>query len=259
MELLLKLLPTTGTLVFVVVALIVIDRVLQKASKGTNRLRDQLLMIALTAIGILSVILALPISNELRGQILSLIGIILTAAIALSSTTFLGNAMAGIMLNAVRSFRIGDFIEIRDSFGRVTERGLFHTEIQTRERDLVTLPNLYLVTHPVRTVRTSGTIISANVSIGYDAPHDHVEKNLLIGAEKAGLKEPFVQIAELGDFSVSYRIFGLLEEIKQIMTAPSRLRAKVLDSLHEAGIEIVSPTFMNQRVFDANRTFIPEA
>ncbi len=258
MELLLKLLPTAGTLVFVIVALILADRLLEKASKGTSRLRDQLLMLALTAIGILAVVLALPISNELRGQILSLIGIVLTAAIALSSTTFLGNAMGGIMLNAVRSFRIGDFIEVKDTFGRVTERGLFHTEVQTRERDLITLPNLYLVTHPVRTVRTSGTIISASVSIGYDAPHDDVEENLLIGAEKAGLKEPFVQITELGDFSVVYRISGLLEEIKQIMTAPSRLRAKVLDALHEAKIEIVSPTFMNQRVFNEGHTFIPE-
>ena len=51
----------------------------------------------------------------------------------------------------------GDFISAGDQFGRVTERGLFHTEIQTETRDLTTVPNLFLVTHPVTTVRSSGT------------------------------------------------------------------------------------------------------
>ena len=42
--------------------------------------------------------------------------------------------------------------------------------IQTEFRDLVTVPNLYLVTPPLRVVRASGTIISAEVSLGYDVP-----------------------------------------------------------------------------------------
>ena len=65
-------------------------------------------------------------------------------------------------LRAVRNFRMGDFIRVAEHFGRVSERGLFHTEIQTENRDLTTLPNLFLVTHPVTTIRTSGTIVSTN-------------------------------------------------------------------------------------------------
>ncbi|MGB8329288.1 MAG: hypothetical protein WCE62_04110 [Polyangiales bacterium] len=42
--------------------------------------------------------LQLPIGDAPRGQLLSLLGLLVTAAIALSSTTLLGNAMAGIML-----------------------------------------------------------------------------------------------------------------------------------------------------------------
>lgn len=259
MDLLLKLLPSTGTVIAVVLALVLSDRLLQRASKGAQRLRYQLLQLALTAIGALLIILVVPIGDTMRGQVLSLIGIVLTAAIALSSTTFLGNAMGGIMLNAVRSFRIGDFVKVETFFGRVTERGLFHTEIQTRERDLVTLPNLFLVTHPVQTIRASGTIISAELSLGYDIPHRNVEKQLIQGAEKAGLREPFVQIAELGDFSITYRVAGLLDDVKLILTVRSKLRACVLDSLHDAGIEIVSPHFMNQRVYPVEKSFIPKS
>jgi len=97
-------------------------------------------------------------------ELLAVVGLLFSATMALSSTTFLGNAMAGVMIRAVRNFRIGDFIRCDQHFGRVTERGLFHTEIQTEDRELTTLPNLYLVTHPVTTVRASGTVISATVA-----------------------------------------------------------------------------------------------
>ena len=52
------------------------------------------------------------------------------------------------MLRTVRNFRAGDFIRVNDQFGRVTDRGLFHVEIQTADSDLITLPNLYLAAEP---------------------------------------------------------------------------------------------------------------
>ena len=103
----------------------------------------------------------------------------------------------------IKSFRPGDFIHIGDRFGRVTERGLFHTEIQTEDRDLVTFPNLHLVTNPVSVVHSTGTIISATLSLGYDIAHAELEPLMKRAAEQAGLQEPFVLINELGDFSVN--------------------------------------------------------
>jgi small-conductance mechanosensitive channel len=187
---------------------------------------------------------------------LSLLGILLSAAIALSATTFVGNVMAGLMLRAVKNFRPGDFIRVGDHFGRVSERGLFHIEIQTEDRDLTTLPNLFLVTNPVKVVRSSGTLITAEVSLGYDVARDMVERSLLEAATDAGLQEPFVHVMQLGDFSVTYRIAGLLTEVKGLLSTRSRLHQMMLDHLHEAGIEIVSPTFMNQRVLPLDRRFV---
>jgi hypothetical protein len=163
------------------------------------------------------------------------------------------------MLRSIRHFRIGDFIRCGDHFGRVTERGLLHTEIQTEDRDLTTLPNLFLISNPMTTVRSSGTIVSATVSLGYDIPRTRVEAALVEAAELAELSDPFVQVLELGDFSVVYRVAGLLTEVKHLLTVRSRLRAKVMDALHGHGIEIVSPSFMNQRVFDPKTEFIPVA
>jgi small-conductance mechanosensitive channel len=73
-----------------------------------------------------------------------------------------------------------------------------------------------------------------------------------------GLTEPFVFVLELGDFSITYQTAGFLEEVKYLISAESELRECMLDALHRAGIEIVSPTFMNQRQLAAERVFIPE-
>ncbi len=229
------------------------------ASRTENQLGRQLLMLVLTATIIVLFILTLPISESLRGQFLSLLGILFTAAIALSSTTFLGNAMAGLMLRAVENFRPGDFLRAGDHFGRVSERALLHTEIQTEDRDLTTLPNLYLVTNPVTVVRSSGTIVSATVSLGYDVSHNQITGLLIEAAEVAELKESFVQILELGDFSITYRVAGFLTEVKTLISARSRLRACMLDVLHKNNIEIVSPSFMNQRHLENNQKIIPNS
>jgi len=234
-----------------------LDRNLSAAK--THQMRNNLLLLGVTALGLVAVVLVLPLSSETRGQILSLIGIVLSAGIALSSTTFLGNMLAGLMLRAVRNFRLGDFIQVQEHFGRVTERGLFHTEIQTEERSLTTLPNLYLVTHPVTTVRTSGAIVHASVSLGYDVPRGRIEALLIEAAGKAGLEDAFVLVQELGDFSVTYRIGGLLTEVKSLISARSRLRAQMLDALHGGGVEIVSPVFQNQRKLEPDQVYIPEA
>ncbi len=260
MEILLKFLPSAGALVTVFVTLFVVRRWMDRseAKLRGHQFRNQMIMILLTATGVLIVILVVPMGDARRGQVLSLIGILLSAAIALSSTTVLGNVMAGLMTRAIRNFSLGDFVRCGEHFGRVSERGLFHTEIQTEDRELTTIPNLYLVTHPVTTIRKSGTIVSTCVSLGYDVQRTKIEKLLLEAAREADLSDPFVQVMELGDFSVTYRVAGMLTEVKRLLTARSSLRKRVLDGLHGGGVEIVSPTFMNTRALSADAAILPK-
>jgi small-conductance mechanosensitive channel len=220
--------------------------------------RRQLIQLAGVLVIILTLILFLPLDATLRGQLLSLFGIVLSATIALSSTTLVGNVMAGIILKTIKSCRPGYYITVGDHFGRITTMDLLHTEIQTEERDLTTLPNLYLISNPVRVMRTSGTIIFVELSLGYDVPRHAIEKQLLAAARATGLESPFVQIRELGDFSVTYRVSGLLTEVNRLLDKRRELRARTMDSLHAAGIEIVSPNFMNTRNFDTSERFVPE-
>lgn len=212
-----------------------------------KRLPRQVTLLVLTLVGIVFIALALPVSESTRNQVIALIGVLTSGVVAFSSTTIIANLMAGIMLRVNRPFKTGDFIRVGDYFGRVSDRGLLDTEIQSEQRELISLPNTYLINNAVAAVSSSGAIISANISLGYDVHHSIIQTLLLAAAEETNLEDPFVQIIELGDFSVSYRVSGLLKDVKSLLTTKSNLYRAILDSLHSNGVEIVSPGFMNQR------------
>lgn len=238
------LVPFAGTVLVVAVAIGVARRfTLSLPERGGYR--GQLALFFFVVVGLLAVLVALPLEPRLSSQVFSLVGIVLSAAIALSSTTFLGNLIAGGMLRTVRHFELGDWVRVGEHFGRVTERGLLHTEIQTADRDLTTLPNLLLATEPVKVVRASGTIISASVGLGFDVPHAKVSEALRAAARSADLSDEFVAIDELGDYAVTYRVAGKLGDVDRLISTRSKLRKAMLDQLHGAGIEVMSPAFMN--------------
>ena len=247
--------PAVATFVVTGAVLWTVHRALPQ-EPSANLIR-QLLNIVVVLLSMVALVLVLPFASDTRGQLLSLFGLVITAVIALASTTFVSNAMAGVALRAVGSFKPGDFIQVADHFGRVTEKALLHTEIQSEDRDLITLPNLFLMTQPVKVVHSSGTLISAEVSLGYDVDRRQARDGLKQAALDAELTDPFVQILELGDHAVTYRVSGFLEDLSNLVSKRTELRSKMLDTLHAEGVEIVSPTFMNQRQHDPLRTFIP--
>jgi small-conductance mechanosensitive channel len=253
------LIPFILTIIVVVLFLIASHKVLlgNKSLHQEAKLPRKLILLLLYIIGVIGIAIALPVSDSTRNQVISLIGILLSGVIAFSSTTIVANVMAGIVLRFTKPFRTGDFIRIDGFSGRVTEKGLFDTEIQTEQRDLIAFTNSFLISHPLQVVRSSGTIVSANLSLGYDLHHSRVEPLLIKAAELSELEGPFVQILELGDHAITYRISGLLTEVKSMISSRSKLYMNIMDCLHDDNIEIVSPSFMNQRKLPDDMVILP--
>ena len=242
-------LPAVAAVVLTILVIAILRVALLRRSHVDDaeaRFRTQLATVGVILIGLLAVVIVLPEGSN-SDLAFSVVGLIVTGALAISSQSIIANAMAGLMLRSVSSFKPGDFIEVDENMGRVTERGLFHTEIQTADRDLVALPNSLMVNQPVRVVRASGTIVSATASLGYDVSRHTLEELFVSAAESAGLIDPFVQVIDLGDYSVNYRIAGFLEDPRTLLAARSRLRMKILDTLSEAEIEIMSPLYIARR------------
>ena len=216
-------------------------------------------IVALTLVfmGMFAFIYTLPMAPEKQLEIVKFLAVLLSAGIALSSTTVLGNLIAGIMNNSIKRFRNGDLIKVGEIHGRVTRKRFFHTEIQLEDSNFVTVPNLFVATHPVTLTKKSNTVISTTVSLGYDVSRIRIEECLLKAASATGLTNPYVYITNLGDYSVVYKVHGFLEDSSKYLSTTSMLNANVLDALHEAQIEIVSPSFMNQKRVD-EQLFIPK-
>jgi len=206
--------------------------------------------------GVVVFVLSMPIDKTLKGQVVSFLAIVVSAGIALSSTTVLGNLIAGIMNNSMNRFRNGDLIKIGDFQGRVSKKSIFHIEIQLEDSNFITIPNLYIATNPVKLTRKTDTVISTTVSLGYDIARTIIEESLKEAAISTGLTDPYVYITDLGDYSVTYKIHGFLEDSNKYFSTNSLLNANVMDGLHKKKIEIVSPTFMNQRNSN-EKSFIP--
>ncbi|MFB6344388.1 MAG: mechanosensitive ion channel family protein [bacterium] len=211
--------------------------------------------------GVLLAIITLPetyVAPNTRENIIKIGGLILTGVVAFSSTTVIRDAAAGTALQFMGTFKRGDYLETDDTLGRVAEMGLLHTQIQTRDRSLVTYSNSALISQSYKVIPSSGTVLSTTVSLGYNIPRQRIEETLLEAARSSGLEEPFVHVEELGNYAVTYRVAGLLEEVESLLTRRSDFRKRVLDHLHEAGIEIVSPMFQNNRDLQPDTEFIPE-
>lgn len=254
-----SLLEPTGIILAVILILFINSWIFKKikTNKADSNILKMSIKIAIIFIGLLVLILSFPIDKSLKGQILSFIAIIVSAGIALSSTTVLGNLIAGFMNNSMNRFRHGDLIKIGELQGRVTKKSIFHTEIQLEDSNFITIPNLYIATNPVKLTRKTDTVISTSISLGYDVPRTKIEESLKEAAIMTGLTDPYVYITNLGDYSVLYKIHGFLENSSKYFSTISLLNANVMDVIHKKNIEIVSPTFMNQRNV-SEMIFIPK-
>ncbi len=245
-----------GAVVVIVVGRLILTKAITDAR--TAPYHRQLFSLSVALIGLFVAVALLPVPAEVRTQILSVLGVLLSAVIALSSTTVVGNAMAGIMLRVMKGFRAGDFIQFDDRLGRVSDIGFFHTEVQLITRDIVTVPNALLVKKAITVTRRGGTFVEAQVAVGYDVPHGIAEAALRDAAAACELADAFVLVEELADHAIRYRVHGLLEDSSELLTKRSQLLKAVLDHLHSAGIEVASPGLVSRREYGADHRFAPQ-
>ncbi|OHV67810.1 mechanosensitive ion channel protein [Mesorhizobium sp. LCM 4577] len=159
------------------------------------------------AILILVVIMVLGQFGVQTASIIAAIGAVgLAIGLALQGT--LQNIAAGIMLLALRPFRIGEYVEVGSIAGTIEEIGLFATKLRSADGVYVLAPNSTLWNQPVRNFTRNGVRrTDVGLSIGSWNDIDRAQKTLLAiaGAEKRIRREPapIAFVASLGDATVS--------------------------------------------------------
>lgn len=218
----------------------------------------RLLVIALTLVVVFPY---LPGSDSPAFQGVS---IFLGVLLSLGSTSAVANVVAGIVLTYTRAFRMGDWVDMGGSEGKVVERSTFVTRIRTTKNVEISIPNATVMSGQVinysAQAKRSGIALHTSVTIGYDVPWPTVQTLLLNAAAATTDIEqdpaPFVLQTSLDDNYVAYQLNAFTRNAGRRPGIYSELHANILDSFHAAGVEITSPHYRAMR--DGNEAAMAE-
>ncbi len=192
------------------------------------------------------------------------VGLVLGAIISFASSSAISNIVAGVILTYTRAFRLNDRIKVGEAVGDVVEKTLLVTRLKTIKKVVVTIPNSLVMGAQIINYSTSaadgeGVILHTGVTIGYDVPWKQVE-SLLIAAALATPRllkspEPFVLQTSLDDWYVAYEINAYTKEPEKMALIYSELHKNIQEQFDAAGVEIMSPHYLNLR--DGNPSTVP--
>ena len=188
-------------------------------------------------------------SDAFRG-----VGVLAGLMLSLGSAGIVSQAMSGLMVVYSRAFREGDYVKIGEVEGTVVRRGSLSTKIRNVRNEEVTLPNGVVIAAPTinytRLASDGGALVSATVTIGYDAPWRQVHALLELAASRtSGLRQtpaPYVVQRALSDFYVEYQLVAHAVLSQDRPLALSRLHAQIQDAFNEHSVQIMSPHFRGQ-------------
>jgi len=202
---------------------------------------DQTLKSFLTALikMMLKILLLIPILAVLGIPTASFVAVIGAAglAIGLALQGSLSNIAGGVLIIALRTFRVGDYISGAGQEGTVTSIGIFYTNLVTIDNKSVIVPNSDLANDSI----INYTIFPKRrldmvFGVGYDSDIKLVKETIMkvIDANEMVITEPapFVRLSNHGGSSLDFKVrvwvktedywelnYTLLEEVKEAFDA----------------------------------------
>jgi small-conductance mechanosensitive channel len=170
---------------------------------------------------------------------------------SLGSSTAIANMVAGYMLTYRRALKVGNRVQIGNTFGDVIETRLQVTHVRSVKNEEIIIPNSLILAVEVvnysSLAETSGLILHTEVGIGYETPWRQVEAMLLAAAERTAglLSEPraFILLKRLGDFAVTYELNVYCNNVKAMGRLYTELHRNILDVFNEYGVQIMTPAY----------------
>lgn len=207
-----------------------VDRTMERA--GMDRgirtfLRSGLkVLLWLVAICILLGYIGVPMTSLVA--VLSVLGLALSLAIQ----GILSNLAGGIMIISSRPFAAGDYVELGEVSGTVSEVGLVYTKLTTPDNKVIFIPNGDISSKTIVNYSANDKRrVELKFTVSYDAPQQTVKDCMarVVGEHPLTLPtpEPLFRVSGYGSSSVEYVLrcwcatddywtvyFDLLEQVK---------------------------------------------
>lgn len=178
---------------------------------------------------------------------------IITAVVAFSMQDTLGNVLGGVALQLDNSLRVGDWVRLDDISGRVVDVRWRYTAIETRSRELVIVPNSWLMKNRFTVIRANG-----NAPLAWRrAVHFNIDPEAEPGKVTAALEHavldadiphvlanpaPSAILAEVGAGYRRYTLRYWLGDPQYDDPSDSAVRVHALAALERAGVRQGLPT-----------------
>jgi small-conductance mechanosensitive channel len=180
--------------------------------------------------------------------------IMVTFILGLFSSSVLGNVLGYAILGGTNEFKVGDRVQIGDSYGDIAEIGVFFTRIKTIKDEIISVPNLTVMGKEIRNFSAlKEVLIYIPITLGYDIDKDQARKLLIESARRTKDillekdRDPFVLFRDLGNYSITYEINAYTDKPNELIEIKSELIDNILTDFKMAGIEIMSPMHIATR------------
>jgi small-conductance mechanosensitive channel len=168
--------------------------------------------------------------------------------IGLGLQNMAANVISGFTIIFGGKIRKGDWIEVSESVGVVTDIYLRATKVRNRDNIEYLIPNSNLISNTIVNYSLSSPLIRIEVPVGvsYNADPRQVEQIMLEVAEKEPLvsnnEEPQVRFVEYGESSINFELLVWID----VRAVPRRkvrsaLYFAIFDEFKKSGIEIPFP------------------
>ncbi len=174
-----------GGIAIIVIGFWVVKRLMKLLRRTLERshFNPEITTFLISASNIVLRVLVLLIAAAVFGvDVTSLVAILAAAgfAVGLALQGSLGNFAAGIIILVFRPYRVGDWIDVDDKFGKVEEIQIFNTLVVTPGRKTLIVPNGQIVDNIVTNYSIKGYIrMELNVTMPYDESFPKVKAIIL--------------------------------------------------------------------------------
>ncbi len=163
-------------------------------------------------------------------------------AVGMSLQGSLGNFASGLLILTLKPYKVGDWIQLGDKFGRVEEIMIFNTKVVTPGKKVLIVPNSKITDDIVTNYSEKGVIrLEIDVHIPYEENWSTVQKILSEAIHKVPkvLKEPEVEIG-IADFDshsllIMVRPYVKPDDYWEVTFSAHEILKK---ALHENGIRV---------------------
>lgn len=194
------------------------------------------------------ILAVLFVLNTFGIQTTSIVAIIGAAglAIGLALQGTLSNVAAGVMIILFRPIKLGDFVEVNGVMGTVREITLNYVALDDLSNVKIFVPNAQVWGNTITNYSVNDTRRAEWVfGVGYGAnlaQAEQVIRDTILADDRAmTTPEPFIQVNNLGDFSVDFlvRVWCKSGDYFQFQADMKRL---VKEALDQASVDIPFPT-----------------